>query len=70
MGRQSAHGRKSSMYKGALGTTARASLHTASAMFRHWPLGMAFHSHRGRTPICSSIVDRNMATLLMDDLVP
>jgi len=31
---------------------------------------MAFHSHRGRTPICSSIVARNMATLLIADLHP
>ena len=29
---------------------------------------MAFHSHRGRIPICSSIVARNMATLLIADL--
>ena len=31
---------------------------------------MAFQSHRGRIPICSSIVARNMATLLMADLHP
>jgi len=31
---------------------------------------MAFHSHRGRVPICPSIVARNMATLLMADLHP
>ena len=54
--------------EGALGTTARASLQTTSAKFRHWPLEMAFHSHRRRTPICSSIVARNMATLMMADL--
>jgi hypothetical protein len=29
---------------------------------------MAFHSHRGRIPKCSSIVARNMAILLMADL--
>ncbi len=56
--------------EGALGTTARASLQTTSAKFRHWPLEMAFHSHRGRIPICSSIVSRNMSTLLMADLHP
>jgi len=39
-----------------------------SAKFRHWPLELAFHSHRGRTPICSSIFARNMATLLRADL--
>jgi len=33
---------------GALGTTASVSLQTTSAKFRHWPLQMAFHSHRGR----------------------
>jgi len=53
---------------GAIGTTARTSLQTTSDKFRHWPLEMAFHSHRGRTPICPSIVARNMATLLMADL--
>jgi hypothetical protein len=42
----------------------------ASAMFRHWPLEMAFHSHRERIPICSSIVARNLATLLMTALHP
>jgi hypothetical protein len=56
--------------RGALGTTARASLQTTSAKFRHWPLEMTFHSHRGRIPICSSIATRNMATLLMVDLHP
>ena len=56
--------------RGALGTTARASLHSASAKFRHWPLEMAFHSDRESIPICSSIVARNMATLLMADLHP
>ncbi len=53
---------------GAIGTTARASLQTSSAKLRHWPLEMAFHSPRGRFPICSSTVARNMATLLMTDL--
>jgi hypothetical protein len=55
---------------GALGTTARASLQSASAKFRHWPLEMAFHSDRGRIHICSSIMARNMVTLLMADLYP
>jgi len=56
---------------GALGSTARASLQTTSAKFRHLPLEiMAFHSRRGHTPICSSIVARNIATLLMADLHP
>ena len=55
---------------GALGTTARASLQTTAAKFRHCPLELAFQSHRGRTPICLSIVARNMATLLMVDLHP
>ena len=56
--------------EGALCITARASLNIALAKFRHWPLELAFHSHRGRIPICSSIVARNMATLLMADLHP
>jgi hypothetical protein len=55
--------------EGALGiTTASASLQIASAKFRHWPLEMAFHSNRGRIPICSFIAARNMATMLMADL--
>jgi hypothetical protein len=56
--------------EGDLGTTARVYLQSASAKFRHWSLEMAFHSHRGRFPICSSIVARNIATLLMADLHP
>jgi hypothetical protein len=56
--------------KGALGITDKVSLKTASAKFRHWPLEMAFHFHRGRIPICPSIVARNMATLLMAVLHP
>jgi hypothetical protein len=56
--------------EGALGTTSRASLHLASEKFRYWPLEMAFHSNKGRTPLCPSIVARNMATLLMADLHP
>ena len=56
--------------EGALGATARASLHRASDKFRYWPLETAFHTRRGRTPLCPSIVARNMATLLMADLHP
>ena len=56
--------------EGALGTTARASLHSASAKFRHWPLEIALHSDRESIPICSSIDAHNMATLLMADLHP
>jgi len=56
--------------EGSLGATARASLQRASDKFRHWPLEMAFHSRKGRTPLCPSIVARNMATLLMADLHP
>ena len=56
--------------EGALGTTAMAFLQTTSAKFRHWPLEMAFHSHRGRIPTCTFIEARNMATLLMADLNP
>jgi hypothetical protein len=53
-----------------MGTTDRASLQKASAKFRYWPLEMAFHSHQGRIPMRSSIVARNMATLLMAYLHP
>ena len=35
---------------GALGTTARAFLQITSAKFRHWPLEMAFKSHRDASP--------------------
>ncbi len=31
---------------------------------------MVFHSRKGRTPLCPSIVARNLATLLMTDLHP
>ena len=31
--------------QGALGVTARASVHKASARFRHWPMQLAFHTH-------------------------
>jgi len=41
-----------------------------TAKFRHWPLEMVFHSHQRRIPICSSIVARNLGTLLMADLHP
>jgi hypothetical protein len=57
-------------YEKTLWSIARASLHLASAKFRHWPLELAFHSHRGRLPLCTSVVARNMATLLMADLHP
>ena len=56
--------------EGALETTARASLHLASSKFRHWPLELAFHSHRSCLPLCSSVAARNMATLLMASLRP
>ena len=56
--------------EGALGVTARASLQRASAMFRHWPIELAFHTLRDRTPTCKSVMARNMATLLLADLHP
>jgi hypothetical protein len=56
--------------EGALGNTAKASLHSTSAKFRHWPLDLAFQSDRDSIPICSSVVARNMVTLLMVDLHP
>ena len=54
--------------EGALGTTTRASFHLALAKFRHWPLELAFFSHRGRLPLCPSVMARNMATFLIADL--
>jgi hypothetical protein len=36
-----------------LGTTARASLQLAATKLRYWSLELAFHSHRGRFPLCS-----------------
>ena len=56
--------------EGALGVTARASLHRASAKFCHWPIDLAFHTLRDRTPACKSVMARNMATLLLADLHP
>jgi hypothetical protein len=56
--------------EGALGATARASLHRASNRFRHWPIELAFHTFRNKTPACKSIMARNMATLLLADLHP
>jgi hypothetical protein len=56
--------------EGALGTTTRASLQRASTMFRHRPLELAFQTHKGRTPVCTSVMARNMANLLMVDLHP
>jgi hypothetical protein len=56
--------------QGALGVTARASVHRASTKFRHWPMQLAFHTDRNRTPVCKSVMARNMATLLLADLHP
>ena len=56
--------------QGALGVTARASVHRASARFRHWPMQLAFHTDRSRKPVCQSVMARNMATLLLADLHP
>ena len=33
--------------EGALGATARASLHQATTKFKNWPLELAFHTTRG-----------------------
>jgi len=57
--------------EGALGTIARASIRRASNKFRHWPLELAFHSHKkGQTPIYTSAMARNMAALLLANLHP
>ncbi len=56
--------------EGALGVTARASLQRASAKFRHWPIEAAFHTLRDHTLTCTSVMARNMASLLLADLHP
>ena len=56
--------------EGALGVTSRASLQRASAKFRHWPIETAFHTNRDHTPTCTSMMARNMATLLLANLHP
>jgi hypothetical protein len=56
--------------EGALGVTARASLQRASTQFQHWPIDLAFHALKDRSPACKSIMARNMATLLLADLHP
>ena len=49
---------------------ARVSIQRASDEFRHWPIEMAFHTHRDHKPACKSVLARNMATLLLADLHP
>jgi hypothetical protein len=56
--------------EGALKTTARASLQQAATKFRPWLLELTFHSYKGHTHSCPSIMGRNMATLLTADLYP
>jgi hypothetical protein len=56
--------------EGALGITARASLHGAASKFRHWPMELVFHSRQNGLPLCPSIVARNMVTLLTAYLYP
>jgi len=56
--------------EGALGATSRASLREAANKFFQWPLELAFNYHKGRSPICPSVMARSMATLLMADLHP
>jgi len=51
--------------EGALGTTARASLHGAASKFCQWPLELAFHSRKSGSPLCPSIVARYMASKVM-----
>jgi len=56
--------------EGALGITARASLHGAASKLQHWPLELAFYSRNSGSPLRPSILARNMATLLAADLHP
>jgi hypothetical protein len=55
--------------EGALGVTARASYTQAAQKFKHWPLELAFHTHKGHAT-CPSVIGRNVATLLTADLHP
>ena len=54
---------------GALGIAARASYAQAAQKFIHWPLELAFHTHRGHAT-CPSVIGKNVATLLTADLHP
>jgi len=56
--------------EGALGITARSSLHGAASKCQHWPLELTFHSRNSGSPLCPSILARNMATLLDADPHP
>jgi hypothetical protein len=56
--------------EGSLGVTTRASIQIVSTKFRHWPLELAFHTLRNKTPACKSVMARSMATLLLADLHP
>ncbi len=47
--------------EGVLGITARSSLHGVASECRHWPLELAFYSRNIGSPLCPSIVARNMA---------
>ncbi len=55
--------------EGALGVTARASYTQAAKKFKHWPLELAFHTHRGHAT-CPLLIGINVATLLIADLHP
>ncbi len=55
--------------EGAFGVAARASYTQAAQKFKHWPLELAFHTHRGHAT-CPSVIGKNVATLLTADLHP
>ena len=55
--------------EGVLGVAARASHTQATQKFKHWPLELAFHTHRGHAT-CPSLIGKNVATLLTADLHP
>ena len=54
----------------SLGVIERASLQWMATSFRHCLMGLAFYSQRGRTPLCPSVMARDMANLLMVNLHP
>ena len=54
--------------QGTLGATTCASLTHASTKYKIWPLKLVFHTLRGCSPLCPSIIARNIATLIAADL--
>jgi hypothetical protein len=54
--------------EGALGVTARASYTQAAQKFKHWPLELAFHTHKVHAT-CPPVIGKIVATLITADLL-